>query len=591
MKSETKTCQNCKQDFVIEPDDFGFYEKIHVPAPTFCPECRAIRRLIWRNERSLYHNQCAFSGKKILSMFSPETDLVVYDQHIWWGDEWDQTASGVDYNFSKPFFTQWRELMFRTPLANLGNTNIVKSDYGNHNYDCKNCYLVYASLTNENVSYAQGVVSVKDSLDLYTVMKSEQCYDDTLCGGLYKTHFSYDSDECIDSMFLTSCLNLQNCLGCVNLRHKSYCIFNEQYTKDEYQKKLADFDFGSYKKLEKFKKEYADFLKTQFRRFAYVYKSLDVTGDNVQNSKNSHYIFDVYGDVEDSKYVTHAMGLKNSYDGYGIGHNAELLYEGVDFGLDAARNSFGVLNHRCSDTSYTYMCYSSKNLFGCISLRSKQYCILNKQYTKEEYEKLIPKIKKHMDEMPYVDKLGRVYMYGEFFPPEFSPFYYDETIAQEYYPLSEEKVKNFGFLLKGKSKRNYKVDTKANNLPDHIEDTDESILGRVIECMHGGACSEQCTEAFKIIESELQFYKRMNLPLPRLCPNCRHYQRLKQRNPLKLWHRSCMCSGESRVKQKYQNTAKHDHGDKPCPVEFETSYSPDRPEVVYCEKCYQAEVY
>ena len=37
-KSETKTCQNCKNDFIIEPDDFSFYEKMKVPAPTFCPE-------------------------------------------------------------------------------------------------------------------------------------------------------------------------------------------------------------------------------------------------------------------------------------------------------------------------------------------------------------------------------------------------------------------------------------------------------------------------------------------------------------------------------------------------------------------------
>ena len=39
MQSETKTCQNCKQDFIIESEDFNFYEKIKVPAPTLCPEC------------------------------------------------------------------------------------------------------------------------------------------------------------------------------------------------------------------------------------------------------------------------------------------------------------------------------------------------------------------------------------------------------------------------------------------------------------------------------------------------------------------------------------------------------------------------
>ena len=41
---------------------------------------------------------------------------------------------------------------------------------------------------------------------------------------------------------------------------------------------------------------------------------------------------------------------------------------------------------------------------------------------------------------------------------------------------------------------------------------------------------------------------------------------------------------------KYQNTIQHAHGTEPCPNEFETTYSPDRPEIVYCEQCYQQEV-
>ncbi|MEX2028880.1 MAG: hypothetical protein WD963_00145 [Candidatus Paceibacterota bacterium] len=571
MQSETKNCQNCKKDFTIEPDDFGFYEKIKVPPPTWCPECRAMRRLIWRNERSLYHNTCAFSGKKILSMFSPETKLIVYDRDIWWSDKWDPLSYGQEYDFSRPFFEQFQKLFSRVPLANLGNTRIVNSDYGNNNWDCRNCYLVYASLTGENISYAQGIVNVKDSLDLYTVQKSEQCYEDVLCDSLYRTHFSYDSDECLDSLFLISCANLQHCLGCINLRHKKYYIFNKPHTKEDYEKQISRYDFGSYKELMKFKKEYMDFIKTQFRRFAFILKSVNVTGDNILNSKNSKMIFDVYGNVEDSKYVTHSLTLKNSYDGYGIGYNAELMYEGVDFGVDAAKNKFGIFNHGGLETTYTYMCYNSKTLFGCIGLRSKQYCILNKQYSKEEYEKLLPKIIEHMNTMPYIDAKGRVYKYGEFFPAELSPFSYNETIANEYYPKTKQEAQKAGFKWREKSERNYIIDIKPEDLPDHIKDVDESIIGKIIGCVHGGKCNEQCTEAFKITDMELKFLKKLNFALPRLCPNCRHFQRLKKRNPLQLWHRKCMKEG--------------------CLNEFETSYAPNRPEIIYCEKCYQQEVY
>ena len=69
MESETKQCQNCKQDFTIEPDDFGFYEKMKVSIPTWCPDCRMVRRLVWRNERNLFRRKDALTGKDSFSGF------------------------------------------------------------------------------------------------------------------------------------------------------------------------------------------------------------------------------------------------------------------------------------------------------------------------------------------------------------------------------------------------------------------------------------------------------------------------------------------------------------------------------------------
>ena len=123
------------------------------------------------------------------------------------------------------------------------------------------------------------------------------------------------------------------------------------------------------------------------------------------------------------------------------------------------------------------------------------------------------------------------------------------------------------------------VDISNKDIPDNTKTLTEEYVGKIIECEHNEICGEQCTGAFKIVPEEFSFYKRLNLALPHLCPNCRHYQRLKQINPMKLWHRSCMCNKEN-----------HDHMGN-CKEEFETSYSPKRVEIVYCEKCYQKEVY
>jgi hypothetical protein len=571
MKNEIRQCQNCKKDFTIEPEDFLFYEKIKVPSPTFCPECRMIRRMTWRNERSLFKRICDYTENSIITMFHPEANVKVYDRDIWWSDKWDPTEYGIDYDFSRSFFDQYKELLSRVPLANVGNTNCVNSPYGNHNADCKNCYLIYASYQNEDVVYSQGAASLRNCMDTYSLLKSEQCYEDVLSDSLYEVHFSHDVEQSINSMFLKGCINCQDCIGCINLRNKKYCIWNIQYSKEEYLKLKNELDFGSYKTLIEFKKKYKDFILKFPRKYAAIIKSIESTGDCILNSKNVRQSFDIYGEAEDCKYAVHGLCAKDSYDCYGFGAGASLLYEGVDTALKTSNVYFSVLTHSCMDAYYTYMCYNSKNLFGCIGIRKGEYCILNKKYTKEEYYELLPKIIKHMSEMPYIDKNGCIYKYGEFFPSELSPFAYNETIAQEYFSKTKEEMKKQGYLYRKPLDRSYKITIKSEDSPEHIKDVDDSILDEIISCPNNGSELTQCTEAYKIIPEELSFLRNHNIALPRFCPNCRHYERLSQRNPLKLWHRTCMKEG--------------------CTNEFETSYSPDRPEIVYCERCYQQEVY
>jgi hypothetical protein len=525
--------------------------------------------MTWRNERTLYHRKCDATGKDIITMFSPEQPLVVYERDYWWSDNWDQLASGRDYDFSKPFFQQYRELFERTPLPNLANSNCVRSEYGNHSADLKNCYLAYASYQSEDLIYCAGAVGCKDSLDLYKGRDLMQCYDDTLCCGLNRVFFSFDSDDSVSCAFLHACKNLINSLGCINLRNKSNVIFNHVYSKEEYAKERAKYDLGSYKELCEFRNKFAEFIKKQPRRHGFIHKSQNVVGDNVLNSKNLYMAFDVFDNAEDCKYIIHiADGMRDTYDAYGAGGNLNNSCEVVDTGLEATRNLFAVFTHACQNTNYTYACKNSSYLFGCVGLRSKKYCILNKQYTKEEYEALVPKIIAHMNEMPYIDKKGRVYKYGEFFPTELSPFSYNETIAQEYYTKTKQEILEMGYSWKDADKKQYKITIKAQDLPDHIEDVKDDILNQVIECEHAGKCNEQCMGAFKIIPSELAFYRAMNLALPRLCSNCRHYTRLHQRTPFKLWDRKCAKCGKG----------------------IKSSYSPDRPEIIYCESCYNEEV-
>ena len=110
--SENKICQNCKKDFTIESDDFLFYEKMKVPAPTFCPHCRFVRRMIWRNERSLYKRKCDMCQKNIIAMYDDKVPFPVYCPECWRSDKWEAGEYTKDYDFSKSFFEQWEPTKF-----------------------------------------------------------------------------------------------------------------------------------------------------------------------------------------------------------------------------------------------------------------------------------------------------------------------------------------------------------------------------------------------------------------------------------------------------------------------------------------------
>jgi hypothetical protein len=587
MKKEYKNlvlrCQNCKKDFIIEQEDFNFYEKIKVPHPTWCPECRMIRRMAFRDYRVLYKRKSDKTGKIIFSIFDSKSNFKIWERDIWWSDKMEGLEYAKDINLNIIFLDQLKDLIYEVPLPSNAGWGMVNSYYSAGSGNLKNCYLVFVSTSNEDCMYSAEIYNTKNSIDVTRIESSELCYDSFNLIKCYQTFFSVDSESCVDVWFSKNLIGCSSCFGCTNLRNKKYCIFNKEYSKEEYFKLFSKFNLGSNKSILEIKEKISNFWIKSIRKFMQGHRNVNVSGEYINNSKNVISSYHVL-QVENSKYIQLFLtpSAKDCYDCTLWGENTEMCYECSSVGSDCYNIKFSCRCYKGSrDCEYCFYCVGCSNCFGCSGLKYKQYCILNKQYTKEEYEELVEKIKKHMDEKPYIDSLKRIFKYGEFFPSELSPFAYNETIAQEYFPLTKEEALKQGYKWKDREERNYNIDIKNEDIPDDINDVNEDIIGKVIECQNNSDASKEgrssdqdasgCTEAFKIIEPEYQFYKRMNLPLPRYCPNCRHHERLKQRNPLKLWHRTCMKEG--------------------CSNEFETSYAPERPEIVYCEECYKREVY
>ncbi|MFH1162353.1 MAG: hypothetical protein V1696_03745 [Candidatus Jorgensenbacteria bacterium] len=590
MHHESRNCQSCQQNFTIEPDDFAFYEKIKVPLPTWCPECGFAAKMLWRNEKALYWGQCELCKTKTISMYPVGAQFPVYCHSCFISDKWDPTKYGVPYDFAKPFFTQFLSVLKTTPrVAILQYGTSVNCEFANYTRNTKNAYLAYGISTGESIYYSNIVDWSKDVLDSLMSKNSELLYEGFNSDHCYKSQFIVNSRDCTDSYYLYDCVNCQNCFMSANLRNKQYVFCNEQLSKGAYEKSISGINLGSARGRAKLLNDFKDLEACSIHKYADISKAVNCTGNYILNCKNVRNSFDAY-DVENASWVVRVLKAKDVHRVFSCGEGSELVYDGIVGGKGTSNVKFFASADVLRGSQYTDWCSSSHNLFGCVGMKNKQYCILNKQYTKEEYEELVPRIIEHMNTMPYVDKQGRVYRYGEFFPPELSPFAYNETIAQEYFPLSEAEAKSKGYRWKNPDLKQYTITKRPEDLPDYIKDVTDEVLNETIGCAHEGKCTHQCTTAFKVIGEELAFYRRMNLPIPRLCPNCRHYERLKQRNPLKLWKRKCQCAGKGSENGIYKNTVHHTHGGEKCPNEFETSYAPDRKEIIYCESCYNAEV-
>ena len=530
-----------------------------------------IRRIIWRNVRSLYKRSCGLCGKTLISMYRDD-GAPVYCVDCWNSGKWDPLAYGFSYDFSKNFFSQLKELLSKTPRFFAYHTGtLVNSDFTNYSLDNKNAYLAYSVVGCEDVMYSEAIDKSKNSLDCFAVQKVEKCYQNVECEGNYSCHYAIHSRSCIDSYFIYDCVNCQDCVLSSNLRNQRYVFKNKKLSKEEYQKSLAELQLETYSGTQTARKYFNNLIKNDtIHRFAQTYNSQNAEGDYIGNSRNIKYGFD----IQNSENVSYAsrviMNTKDSYDLQGLAQG-ELIYEGVAASFGAYKDFFCYITLGSKECEYSMILRNCSFCFGCIGLTNTKYCIFNKQYSEKEYFALVEKIKKHMMDMPYIDTKGRVYKYGEFFPFELCPFSYNETAALDYFPMSESEAKDKGYPWKPKEGRNYKVTIKSENLPDNIKDVNDTITNEVISCPNDGDSRFQCTGAFRIVPDELVFYRQKNLPLPRFCPNCRHYERLKYRNTMKLWHRKCMEEG--------------------CHNEFETTYAPERPEKVYCERCYQREVY
>ncbi len=493
----------------------------------------------------------------------------MYCNECWWGDGWDPAAYGVDFDFTRPFFEQFHELQLQVPRMGLLNKNSVNSEYTNHSGDNKNVYLSFCVFSGENIMYSTWTMgNSRDCMDCsFIAEKGERLYETIDSRSCYECQYGIFIKDCSSCLYCYDCKGCNECFMSNNLRNKSYVWRNEQLSREEYLKRKQELELSSFIVREGLAKEFNDLVKNNaVHRYVVSERNVNSSGSLIFDCKNVNYAFEV-DRSENSKYIYGGIELKDCMDLYHVGYNTELGYELQG----CTRLSNCQFCHLCYDNmnvSYSDTCQNSQNLFGCVSVKKGEYMIFNKKYTKEEYEVLRAKIIEHMR------KTGE---YGEFFPPEIAPVYYNETQGILYDPLTKEEILGKGWQWEDNVPGTKGKETiKRSSIPDKIEDVPDSYLSEIFAC-------DVCSKNYNITPNELLFYKKEKIPFPRKCPNCRYKRRFDLRPLRKLWHRGCMCTN-----LEHGHTAPLAGG---CPNEFKTSYSPERVEKIYCESCYNKEVY
>jgi len=552
----SRTCVDCENIFTIEKQDIELLKMLRAPTPTHCPECRQKRRLSFANYSNIYKRKCDVPGHTeiMISPVAPVMPWVTYDYETYYSDLWDPKSYGIPLEIEGDFFDQFLSLLKVIPQPGVRRgSDSPNSDFSFYGKFMKDCYYVFGGRRSEDIMYSSSVYFSKHVLDSYYIHTIDTGYNIVISNDCYKCTYTYFSSNCIECDFIFDCNNCSNCFGCVNLRNKSYCLFNEQLTKDEYKKQRAQIDLGSRAMTKESEALFWKLVKNNPIRATRNYHSQDVTGNEVRNSKNCHNVYQV-SESENIRHASFAMANVHDSMDLSFGGRAELLYEDENVGSQSSNVKFSFAVKESTDCEYMMSSSNCSNCFGCIALTNASYMIFNTQYSEEEYFQAIDEIK---------TKMLQKGQYGEFFPMAFSPCAYNSSFAYLMYPMTEEEIAQRGLYFQADTEtdlNNFDVIT-ADDLPDNITDVSDEICNKVIIGKESG-------KPFKLTQREVTFYKQNNICLPDDTPNARMSNRFKLLNNFKVEQEQCFSCGKA-----IESSCRTSDGFKP-----------------YCEKCYLNEV-
>ncbi|MEK7528649.1 MAG: hypothetical protein AAB592_02700 [Patescibacteria group bacterium] len=308
-------------------------------------------------------------------------------------------------------------LRYQSPRIALVNIDAENSEYASYCYKNKECYLIYASDYNRDCINCYFIYHCEDCTDSSYCQGSTLCYNCVDMEGCYDCLHSQDCRNCTEVEYSYDMVGCMSCFGCVGLRQKQFHVFNEKVTQEEYKKRLPELRKMT---AEEIMKRVNELRARTPILYMHQLQNENCLGDYVFNSKNCFACFDI-NKCEDCMYMNNTIECRDCMDCSNFYFDNELSYECVA-GTYCYNCNFCYSVFESQNMEYCEQCYNSSDCFGCIGLKRKQYYILNKPHSKEDY------FKKKAEIIAALQQEG---LYGEALP---STYPYADSLAATFWP-------------------------------------------------------------------------------------------------------------------------------------------------------------
>ncbi len=546
-----RVCPISGATWTLTADDIDRCREWNVPPPVLAPLMRLKELAGWGAGIDLWWKPHALTGKAILSGIHPDAPSPVMTDKEWYEKDWG-AEHPLEVDLTKSILEQTRPLFERVPYPSLsahGSDNSV----GCGMVECVDCYMAFGTKSTKDSWYMIRNSYCELMMDCVYMLRAENVFTSAKSVGCNTCMQVFECNKCLRSAFLFDCQNCEDCFCSSNLRRKQYVFQNQQLTKEEYQKRMSEIDLSSTMQFEQWRSSFRQLVREKTiwpENFSVNVQ--ECVGEGMMDCLNcSGFLMANAKDIVDGWNIFDSDHL----DTVVISYNSNDCYY-TSVALNAHNAKFSFVADYSSNCEYAMNCYNCEYCFACVGLQRKRYCILNKQYTEEEYWTKLDEIKCAM-----LDR-GE---YGKFFPANLSPLGVKYGYAYVLAPFTADELQKIGGRdddpVAGMRFAPYDVNAPTSNVdevPDRIADVGDEWVGKQF-------FDAQANRRFSVNKAELDYRKAHSYPFPR-----RHYT-------ARLKDLVASCNGPIQEKT---HCAK-------CQAEIMTSTSVVYPKrTIYCRSCY-----